>query len=155
MRSRSDPGYPYGLDRPRALPDIRVIREVRRGGGFMGGEPGSRAASAPSAAPVMAARFDALLRLARHGVKGVALRTAAIAAAAVAVALAHRVHDPGVLCPTRTLTGIPCPLCGGTTVFIELGSGRPLPAVAANPVAFTGVVSVALAPLGLGGRWWA
>ncbi|QXJ26660.1 DUF2752 domain-containing protein [Actinomadura graeca] len=78
-----------------------------------------------------------------------------MALAAVGASWIHRVNDPGVLCPLRALTGIPCPLCGGTTVFIELGSGRPAQAVLANPVAFTAALGVALAPLGPGRRWWA
>ncbi|RMI47907.1 DUF2752 domain-containing protein [Actinomadura harenae] len=77
-----------------------------------------------------------------------------MATAAVAAAWVHRVQDPGVLCPLRTVTGIPCPLCGGTTVFLELGAGRPGQAVLANPVALTGAVALAVAPLGLGARWW-
>ncbi|MEW2356530.1 DUF2752 domain-containing protein [Spirillospora sp. NPDC029432] len=81
------------------------------------------------------------------------LRVAAMAAAAMGAAWIHRVNDPGVLCPLRAVTGIPCPLCGGTTVFIEMGSGRPAQAVLANPVAFAGAVALALAPLGLGDRW--
>ncbi|TDD60493.1 DUF2752 domain-containing protein [Actinomadura rubrisoli] len=83
------------------------------------------------------------------------LRAAAMAVAAVGVAWIHRAGDPGVLCPLRALTGIPCPLCGGTTVFIEFGSGRPAQAVLANPVALAGAIGIAVAPLGLGGRWWA
>ncbi|GAB3679471.1 hypothetical protein GCM10027589_49760 [Actinocorallia lasiicapitis] len=82
-------------------------------------------------------------------------RVAFIAAAALAVAFVHRVHDPGVLCPLRRLTGIPCPFCGGTTVFIELGSGHPVRAMAANPLVFVGAIVFAAAPLGLAARWWA
>ena len=85
----------------------------------------------------------------------VAVRIAAMAALAVSVAVAHGVHDPGVLCPTRALTGVPCPFCGGTTVFIELGSGHPVRALAANPLVFFGAAVFAVAPLGLGARWQA
>ncbi|MFC0038476.1 DUF2752 domain-containing protein [Actinomadura rayongensis] len=99
--------------------------------------------------------FGRVLGSARHGPKGTALRVAVMALAAVGVACVHRVNDPGVLCPLRAITGIPCPLCGGTTVFIELGSGRPVQAVLANPVAFAGAVGLAVAPLGAGVRWWA
>ncbi|MEO3785363.1 DUF2752 domain-containing protein [Actinocorallia sp. B10E7] len=80
-------------------------------------------------------------------------RIAAMAALAVSVAFAHGVHDPGVLCPIRALTDIPCPFCGGTTVFIELGSGHLLRALAANPLVFIGAMVFAVAPLGLGARW--
>jgi hypothetical protein len=83
------------------------------------------------------------------------LRVAAMAVAAVGVSWIHRLHDPGVLCPWRALTGLPCPLCGGTTVFIEFGAGHPVRGAFANPLALTGAIAVALAPRGVGGRWWA
>ncbi|WP_433475316.1 DUF2752 domain-containing protein [Spirillospora sp. CA-142024] len=119
----------------------------------MGGAPGAAAAGAPEG--VLGGIVSRTLTAARHGPLGAVLRVAAMAVAAIGVSWIHRVNDPGVLCPMRALTGIPCPLCGGTTVFIELGSGRPGPAVLANPVALTVAVAVAAAPLGLGGRWWA
>ncbi|MEU5877241.1 DUF2752 domain-containing protein [Spirillospora sp. NPDC047279] len=78
-----------------------------------------------------------------------------MAVAAVGAAWIHRVNDPGVLCPLRGVTGIPCPMCGGTTVFIELGSGHPVRALLANPVVFVGALALAVAPLGPGRRWWA
>jgi hypothetical protein len=40
-----------------------------------------------------------------------------------------------VPCPLRTLTGIPCPLCGMTTAATGLASGDLGAAVAANPFA--------------------
>lgn len=48
---------------------------------------------------------------------------------------------PGFACPLRTLTGIPCPLCGMTTsvedtVHLELGS-----ACAANPAGVLAVLA--------------
>lgn len=118
----------------------------------MGGTTGPTVAGAPHGA--LGGVVDRSLVAARRGPLGVALRVAAMATAAVAAAWVHRVHDPGVICPLRTVTGIPCPLCGGTTVFMEFGSGRPGQAVLANPVALTGAVAIALAPLGLGARWW-
>ncbi|MDX6742549.1 DUF2752 domain-containing protein [Actinocorallia sp. A-T 12471] len=85
---------------------------------------------------------------------GVAVtRVTAMAAAALVVATAHGVHDPGILCPLRLLTGIPCPFCGGTTVFIELGSGHPVRALLANPLVFVGAIVFAVAPLGVEARW--
>ncbi len=93
--------------------------------------------------------------LSRRPVGTTALRVATMTALAVGVAVAHGVRDPGVLCPIRTLTGIPCPFCGGTTVFIELGSGHPVRALAANPLVFFGAMVFAVAPLGLGARWQA
>lgn len=118
----------------------------------MGAVPGTTAKQAPRGAGGAA---DRTLAAARRGPKGVALRVGAMAVAAVAAAWIHRANDPGVLCPMRALTGIPCPLCGGTTVFIELGSGRPAHAALANPVALAAAVGLATAPLGLGSRWWA
>ncbi|MEV4253999.1 DUF2752 domain-containing protein [Spirillospora sp. NPDC049652] len=118
----------------------------------MGGTTGPTAVGAPRGA--LGVLVDRSLVAARRGPLGAALRVAAMATAAVAAAWVHRVHDPGVICPLRTVTGIPCPLCGGTTVFLEFGAGRPGRAVLANPVALTGAVAVALAPLGLGARWW-
>jgi Protein of unknown function (DUF2752) len=62
-----------------------------------------------------------------------------------AAALLERIPGHQVLgCPLRTLTGIPCPLCGMTTSVeetVRLHLGR---AVAANPA---GVVAVAVAIL--------
>ncbi|MFI0354431.1 DUF2752 domain-containing protein [Actinomadura sp. 9N407] len=113
--------------------------------------PGATAAGAPRGA--LGELIDRTLTAARHGPVGVVLRVAAMATAAIGAAWIHRINDPGVLCPLRAVTGIPCPLCGGTTVFIEMGSGRPVRAVLANPVAFAGAIALALAPLGLGDRW--
>ncbi|WP_153533568.1 DUF2752 domain-containing protein [Actinomadura macrotermitis] len=114
---------------------------------------GATATGAPHGAP--GGPVNRSLGVARRGPAGVLLRVAAMAAAAACAALVHRVNDPGVLCPLRAITGVPCPLCGGTTVFIELGSGHPVRAVLANPVALAGALGIAVAPLGAGGRWWA
>lgn len=78
-----------------------------------------------------------------------------MAVAAVLAALVHRVHDPGTLCPIRTFTGVPCPMCGGTTVFMDLGAAHPVKAAAANPFALVGAIGLATAPLGTGRLWWA
>lgn len=86
-----------------------------------------------------------------YGVAGA--RIGMMALAAVSVAALHRFRDPGVLCPMRYLTGIPCPFCGGTTVFIELGSGQPVRALLASPLVFLGAIGFAVAPLGLNARW--
>jgi hypothetical protein len=86
-------------------------------------------------------------------VRDVLLRGGGAGAAAVAVAALHSAHDPGVICPLRRLTGIPCPVCGSTTVFIELGSGHPLAALLANPFTVLFGLGLLFAPLGVQ-RWW-
>ncbi|GAA1954746.1 DUF2752 domain-containing protein [Kitasatospora viridis] len=83
-----------------------------------------------------------------------ALRLLLAAGAAAGVAVLHDAHDPGVLCPLRRLTGIPCPACGSTTVFIEAGHGHWLAALTANPVTVLAVLGLLTAPLGTGERWW-
>ncbi|GGV23417.1 hypothetical protein GCM10010182_52370 [Actinomadura cremea] len=119
----------------------------------MGGAPGAAVTGAPQGA--LGGIVSRTLTAARHGPAGTMLRVAAMAVAAVGASWIHRVNDPGVLCPLRALTGIPCPFCGGTTVFIELGSGHPARAALANPVILTGAIGFAVAPLGAGRRWWA
>lgn len=83
-----------------------------------------------------------------------ALRGVGGAVAAVTIATLHDVHDPGVLCPLRRFTGIPCPGCGSTTVFIEAGHGHFLAALLANPVAVVVLCGLLVAPLGPGRWWW-
>ncbi|QKW19902.1 DUF2752 domain-containing protein [Kitasatospora sp. NA04385] len=87
------------------------------------------------------------------GALRVLLRAAAVAGAAVAVAAVHDAHDPGVLCPLRLLTGVPCPLCGSTTVFVEAGHGRWAAALLANPVTALTAVALVCGPFGPGRRW--
>lgn len=83
----------------------------------------------------------------------VLLRGGGAAVVAVVAAEVHRTHDPGVLCPLRRFTGIPCPGCGSTTVFMELGAGHVGAAIAANPVTVLVGLCLLFAPLG-GGAWW-
>ncbi|MGW4897007.1 DUF2752 domain-containing protein [Kitasatospora sp. NPDC004240] len=90
----------------------------------------------------------------RGGLLRVMLRGFVAATAAVTVSRLHDAADPGVLCPLRLLTGVPCPGCGSTTVFIEAGHGSWGAALAANPVTAVAVTALLLAPLGLGRRWW-
>ena len=89
------------------------------------------------------------------GSLGVALRIGGMTVGAVLASFVHRVHDPGILCPVRALTGVPCPFCGGTTVFMEMGAAHPARALVANPVVLAGAVGLATAPLGTGRKWWA
>ncbi|WP_209439444.1 DUF2752 domain-containing protein [Kitasatospora phosalacinea] len=82
----------------------------------------------------------------------VVLRAALVAGAALALAAAHDAHDPGVLCPLRLLTGVPCPVCGSTTVFVEAGHGRPGAALLANPVTALAALALVGRPFGPGRR---
>ena len=76
-----------------------------------------------------------------------ALRLGAMAAASVAAAWVHQNHDPGALCPLRRLTGVPCPFCGSTTVFMEAGAGHWGAALTANPVTVVAALVFLAAPL--------
>jgi hypothetical protein len=96
-----------------------------------------------------------LITASGDGLLGVALRVGGMSTAAVLASFVHQVHDPGILCPVRLLTGVPCPFCGGTTVFMELGAAHPVQAAAANPIVLIGAIGLATAPLGSGRRWWA
>jgi Protein of unknown function (DUF2752) len=84
----------------------------------------------------------------------VARRYAALAGIAVFVGALHIAHRPATICVFRALTGLPCPLCGGTTAAVHLGHADIRGAVAASPLA---VALFATGPL-LGAfrapRWW-
>lgn len=51
---------------------------------------------------------------------------------------------PGVICPLRLLTGVPCPLCGMTTSVTAVGRGRVGEALAANPAGVIAVIGAVL-----------
>jgi hypothetical protein len=74
-------------------------------------------------------------------------RLALVAVSSVAAAWVHQNHDPGALCPLRRLTGVPCPFCGSTTVFMEAGAGHWSAALAANPVTVVAALVFLAAPL--------
>jgi len=63
------------------------------------------------------------------------LGVAGLGAAGATVAYQAALGGEGLLlpCPLRTLTGIPCPLCGMTTAATALASGDLGAAMAANP----------------------
>ncbi|MCU1623060.1 MAG: hypothetical protein JWL79_1905 [Frankiales bacterium] len=67
-------------------------------------------------------------------------------AAAAGLALLH-VRRPGSLCLLRTVTGIPCPLCGGTTAAVHVGRGDLAGGLRASPLAVLGAVAFAGRPL--------
>jgi hypothetical protein len=68
-----------------------------------------------------------------QGIGPALLRAGLLAIVALGVARLHAAYQPGVLCPLRRLTGVPCPMCGSTSAFVELGHGRLLAAWAAQP----------------------
>lgn len=70
------------------------------------------------------------------------MRYALVAALAVALGAVHLRNRPATLCPFRDLTGVPCPLCGGTTAVSDLGHGELRSALAASPLAL-GLLAVA------------
>lgn len=75
----------------------------------------------------------------------VAVRLGALGGGAAALGTVH-VPRPQTLCPTRALTGVPCPICGTTTALVRLGRLDPLGALAANPVTLTALVALLVAP---------
>jgi hypothetical protein len=50
---------------------------------------------------------------------------------------------PGLPCPLRTLTGVPCPFCGMTTATVALSHGEWGSAAAANPLVYLAAALVA------------
>jgi hypothetical protein len=85
------------------------------------------------------------------------LAVAGLGAAGAAVAYQATLGGEGLWlpCPLRTLTGIPCPLCGMTTAATALATGDLAGALAANPFAlllagFTLVMAVLMAARAIG-----
>lgn len=91
---------------------------------------------------------------ARRPAARVAGRILLMAAGALLLARIHLAWRPATLCPLRAITGIPCPLCGGTTAAAAIGRLDLRAALAANPVAVLAAAALGLAPLGAGRRWW-
>lgn len=52
----------------------------------------------------------------------------------------------GLPCPLRTVTGIPCPVCGMTTAAVALVAGHPAAALAANPCVLVLAILAVIAP---------
>jgi hypothetical protein len=78
---------------------------------------------------------------------------AAMASGCLGLAALRVTDTPHPLCLFRAVTGIPCPLCGGTTAAVGLGQLDPLAALSANPFAVIVGALLAVAPLGLARRW--
>jgi Protein of unknown function (DUF2752) len=47
---------------------------------------------------------------------------------------------PGIVCPLRALTGVPCPLCGLTSSVVDSTHGDVAGALATNPAGLAAVV---------------
>ena len=60
---------------------------------------------------------------------------------ALGLVLPHVPGDPGLLCPLRTTTGIPCPLCGMTTSVKASLRGDLHGALLANPLGLVAVIT--------------
>lgn len=71
------------------------------------------------------------------------LRVAGLALVPAAVALSVSPLDPVPPCPLRTITGIPCPLCGSTRGVIAAVHGHVGDALVLNPASI-GVLVLAL-----------
>jgi hypothetical protein len=82
---------------------------------------------------------NALVVVRRYALLGVLL---------VALASVHLRNRPASLCLLRSVTGVPCPFCGGTTSAVQLGSGDVRAAFVASPIA-----PLMLAAWPLVGRW--
>jgi hypothetical protein len=81
------------------------------------------------------------------------MRYVVLAVLVSVVAIVHIRQRPASLCLLRTLTGVPCPFCGGTTAAVRLGAGDVRGSLAASPIALP--LLLAWPWLGLAGppRW--
>ena len=77
----------------------------------------------------------------------VTLRLALLTAVAVLLAHVRLTGRPSTVCLLRATTGVPCPLCGGTTAAVQLGHGDLGEALRASPLAVLGAPVVAALPL--------
>jgi hypothetical protein len=84
---------------------------------------------------------------ARSAFSTAAARVGAMGAAAVLLGQLTHPDSTYVICPLRALTGLPCPLCGGTTAAASAGRLRLGDALLANPFAVAVAVLFALIPL--------
>ena len=74
-------------------------------------------------------------------------RAVVLAVVAAGVAALHLPWRPPTLCLLRATTGIPCPVCGGTTAMVDLGEARPAAAVLASPLVVLGALVLLVRPL--------
>lgn len=78
--------------------------------------------------------------LARYWIEGRELMWAGGAMLAAAALLPALPGHPGLPCPLRTMTGIPCPFCGMTTSVEATAHLHIVDALAANPAGIAAVV---------------
>jgi Protein of unknown function (DUF2752) len=86
----------------------------------------------------------------RSGVSKTVLRGSLSAGIALGLAHLKIAGRTSTVCPLRALTGIPCPVCGGTTAAVRLGHLDVIGALRANPFVLLGGLGVVLAPAILG-----
>jgi hypothetical protein len=68
------------------------------------------------------------------------LRSAGAVMLAGALVLPVLPGHPGMACPLRALTGVPCPFCGMTTSVVDSARGDVHGALAASPAGLAAVV---------------
>jgi hypothetical protein len=79
--------------------------------------------------------------------RSAATRGLVLLAAAVGLALLHLPWRPRTVCLLRASTGIPCPLCGGTTAAVRVGRGDLVGGLRASPLAVLGALAFVTLPL--------
>ena len=102
---------------------------------------------------VRRAAAERVSRVWREGTEAVLIRATVLFALGAVAARLHAVHDPGVVCPLRLLTGIPCPFCGSTSAVMDLGSGDLDAAVRVQPMTVLAAGVLVTTPTGWYRRW--
>lgn len=77
-------------------------------------------------------------------VRTVDLRRASVGMLGLGLASARLPGVPGLACPLRLLTGVPCPLCGMTTSVEAVLGGHLTTALTANPFGVLAVIAAVL-----------
>jgi hypothetical protein len=75
------------------------------------------------------------------------LRLAGLLAVAFVLANLHPRGRPATICMLRAVTGVPCPLCGGTTAAVHVGRADLRGAVQASPLVVIAAPVIAALPL--------
>jgi hypothetical protein len=66
----------------------------------------------------------------------------------------HLRQRPATLCLLRSVTGVPCPFCGGTTATVDLAHGDLRSSLAASPIALPMLLAWPLLGAVPPPRWW-